>query len=1834
MKGLLLLIALFGNLNAETCQYIVTPDGFQESEGIYLKMYPNRSDGILDFACVDIQPEGAGFDEKGRVEIRVDGDRVALSRDMDSTRDKTFISYEKDETKFDTCFVIEGKTNIDVALQHKLFSPIRKQYIEWNIKKECTTTPPPDPEPNAPTVSSLTPHEATLNELTTFTINGDNFTGDEVAYIPECEELVYVSRSSTKIEFKCRPRHTIGTKSALVKDKIGDEGTVLKSVDIVIKEATPTEYQLNVNVINIGSATGQVGTTPTGIINCRANNQGTCQAPFTEDSVIISAFASTDSIVDFSETGCSEIVENNCTVPMLDDHVVNVKFKLLEETLTLGLDSMPQTLKLTPNETLDIDFLIKSDESTIKSLQLNLDDGNGAVVCKTNFPSNAPITCQVAYENAGRYTLTGRAYVANGRSNILRLNIEVANSANAPKYTGHQNQEHLQQVGASSIQEAFGVDTATGVQRVGFQTLPQFGQIDLLLSISYNSGLAKGSPKGELGQGWSHDYNILARVEEVDAQTIVLHHSANRKTTFKLDKEGVYLSESRADGIRADYYDKLMKVEGQYVFESVDKSKMLFNSSGKLTRRVNKFGYKLDFQYNADGKLNRVFEPISGIFLKYTYNADGSIQSVKDIKGHTISFQYSGDKLIEVTEADGTVHSFSYNANAEMTSYHVNKGSENFKYFTNVYDDLGRVSTQTSANGYVTTFAFNESSFGLIETTVTTPTGNHRKYKHNSNAQLLESIDELNHKTIYKYTLSGQTHSITNPKGLETKFTYNEKGLVELEEYPNGTSVRKYYDEDTNLIQVDDVLGHMLKMTYVDKYLTKVEKNVGGDVKVLVTNSYEFEYPYADDTTTKVIKKIESTTAKGNKTTQQFFKGRLFSTILPEGHKVENSYNKTGTLKEKKLYENGSTLIGSTQIEYDLKGRGIKFTDAEGNVVSKTYSVFDTVKTLIDARGNVWRTFYDADGNVIKTIDPKGGTVTSEYNQESQMVKVTDANGHSHYQNYDSKGRKTFSFNHAKERLSTTQYDSLDVEVKNYIYDDEGNKILLSEFEYDIPQRKEKSTSHMSSTPRVVEKYLDKKGRVARYLNSASKEKKFDYENHFNTLKSVKNEINEIASQTVDNEGNIETLTDTNINLTSFKNDSTPNITEEKSALQKVHRSTYNAHQLLESFTNARGQKQEFTYYKNGWLKTVKLEGVTWSYVYDANGNVLTITGTDGSKITRTYDELNRITSYTDILGETQHYDYDKVGNLLTLTYPDGKKATYTYDSENRMKSVTFDGEKVVDYSYTRTGKLKTKAWANGITRTYVYYNGVGELQSISDKKADGTVVLAFTFEYDILGNIVKETKTIKGETETFEHTYDDIGTLLTSKIGSENKAHYASFAPVMLYDKDNRIKSIDGQTVSYDADGNMLSYHIDKKDRVLEFDAFGHLTKANGTIYRYDIENNKVKTIHNGKTTKFTINPNAKLSQLLMETAPNGDKSYHVYGIGLVATITNHQTSYYHFDYRGSTVALSNKSGDITDSFKYLPYGSMVNHQGTHQTRFLYVGKYGIEREASGLYYMRARYYDADLKRFVSKDSLVGSIANTKSLNRYAYVEGNPIVLIDKNGAFPTWSDVGNTFVSFSEAIVGGMIDGAVSTAKYAKATAIATGRSTAIIATYALNDPIAREILTEDLASDFEEISDNTVDTLLTVGVGLGGGLAKNTAKVALKQEIVFTTKQIGRKNINYTKGSSFFIIGEDMNRVGIASQKYKGANIYQGIKDYDLVWKNSEIGSIVGRLDNSNWYIGQVGIGRTPLDIGIKSEKLFKFDKNSITSSNYRMERELTDTFNMPTFRDGTIGIGIRK
>ena len=103
-----------------------------------------------------------------------------------------------------------------------------------------------------------------------------------------------------------------------------------------------------------------------------------------------------------------------------------------------------------------------------------------------------------------------------------------------------------------------------------------------------------------------------------------------------------------------------------------------------------------------------------------------------------------------------------------------------------------------------------------------------------------------------------------------------------------------------------------------------------------------------------------------------------------------------------------------------------------------------------------------------------------------------------------------------------------------------------------------------------------------------------------------------------------------------------------------------------------------------------------------------------------------------------------------------------------------------------------------------------------------------------------------------------------------------------------------------------------------------------------------------------------------------------------------------YHFNAVGSTVAMTDQSQAMVNKYAYDAFGSVANQQETIPQPFTYVGQFGVMREPNGFYYMKARYYDPSVGRFISEDP-IGFAGG--DVNVSAYVQNNPVNAIDPLG-------------------------------------------------------------------------------------------------------------------------------------------------------------------------------------------------------------------------------------------
>ena len=422
-------------------------------------------------------------------------------------------------------------------------------------------------------------------------------------------------------------------------------------------------------------------------------------------------------------------------------------------------------------------------------------------------------------------------------------------------------------------------------------------------------------------------------------------------------------------------------------------------------------------------------------------------------------------------------------------------------------------------------------------------------------------------------------------------------------------------------------------------------------------------------------------------------------------------------------------------------------------------------------------------------------------------------------------------------------------------------------------------------------------------------------------------------------------------------------------------------------------------------------------YTYDAAGNVLTVTDRNGT-ITREYDALNRITKYTDTFGKSIRYEYDAVGNLVKMIYPDDTAVLYAYDANNALSTVTDWAGRVTAYTYDANGKVTGVTKPDGSITTTVYDNRQ-RITSTVEKTSSGAVITGFEYTYDALGRIFVEKHLANGKKLCY--TYDNLSRVtkrtvknLSDVTLSEETFSYDAAGNLIggtsetgfVYDTNNRLISIDGEAVSYDADGNMLSMTLDGEERSLAYDSANRLLKAGGCEYTYNAEDIRIRNLCGEDETLYTYDTNTKLSRLLVKTT-NGTVTKYVYGMRLIGEETGGAFKTYHFDYRGSTVAITDSTGTVTDTFQYDTYGKQTARTGTSEVIFGYNGRDGVITDSNSLLYMRARYYSPELRRFINADIIAGEISNAITLNRYAYANGNPVSNVDPFGLTSRGSEI-----------------------------------------------------------------------------------------------------------------------------------------------------------------------------------------------------------------------------------
>jgi RHS repeat-associated protein len=200
-------------------------------------------------------------------------------------------------------------------------------------------------------------------------------------------------------------------------------------------------------------------------------------------------------------------------------------------------------------------------------------------------------------------------------------------------------------------------------------------------------------------------------------------------------------------------------------------------------------------------------------------------------------------------------------------------------------------------------------------------------------------------------------------------------------------------------------------------------------------------------------------------------------------------------------------------------------------------------------------------------------------------------------------------------------------------------------------------------------------------------------------------------------------------------------------------------------------------------------------------------------------------------------------------------------------------------------------------------------------------------------------------------------------------------------------------KTLVYDLNGNLTS----DGTRTFEWDPLNRLTAVNSGTQRSEFTYNglsqRVKIVEktNGSVTstkQFVWCPGDPQPGEERDGSNNVTKRYYTQGVQIGST-----NYYYTRDHLGSIRELTNGSGTVQTRYDYDPYGRRTRLTGTLDADFGFTGHY--YHQLSGLHLALYRAYNADLGRWISRDS----IAEQGGINLYAYVGNNPVKIVDPLG-------------------------------------------------------------------------------------------------------------------------------------------------------------------------------------------------------------------------------------------
>ena len=921
--------------------------------------------------------------------------------------------------------------------------------------------------------------------------------------------------------------------------------------------------------------------------------------------------------------------------------------------------------------------------------------------------------------------------------------------------------------------------------------------------------------------------------------------------------------------------------------------------------------------------------------LAITHNSSNWVATVKDWKNRQFTLSYSGTPSRLTSISDNTTP-----ARTVSYGYTTAGGQTDLTSVTDAEIKTSTLVYDTNHQVIATKDAFDRVVVSNA---------------YDGFGRVIEQYSQGDTNKTWRLFWSGFRNTEQDPNGGRTHYFYDEKHRLIHTQDPLGHWTDRYYDGQDHL---ETIFTHLLNRTdfYYDgrHNLTDIQDPL---------NYWKSFYYDSQDNMVRVLDERDNNSYFGHNS-----KFQITASTNNAGDWVTYAYNATDGTQTSRTDPGGTTTfgydtygqlnsvthpggLGSESYQNNARGDRISRTNPRGFATSYQYNKRRELTAIVGPTNLTTQVTYDDVGNVQSTIDARGLVTSNTWSATRKLLTATlPPTPHG-------------------MPVSTHLYDSRDWQWRTL------NPLQqATTYTNDAAQRLIGVADPLSRTNAFA--YDEDNRRV--YSTNAAGEVTRQIWNDRNELTTTFDGANRQVDYFYDGAGNRDWLLNRNVEWWQFQFDAANRLTNTVSPLDRSILQTWNNRGLLATVKEPSGQTATLTYDAKGRLTSRADSLATATYGHDANDNVTSVVEAGRTNLW-TFDAYDRVTSYKDADGNLIQYRHDQNGNVTNLVYPGGKNVYYAFDSLNRLTNVTDWANRKTSIEYDLASRVRKIIRPNGTVRE-MGYDAAGQMTNTLERTAGGAPISLFKLTWNNAARVEWE-------------------------FAAPLPQPYTPPSRTMTYNDDNQVATFNGQSVNHDLDGNM-TYGPGTNNTFLNYtyDPRNRLISAGAVSYAYDSSGNRVAITNGAAVTRFVVNPNAALSQVLVRTKPDGSKTIYVYGVGLLYEVNETSggsetgTATYHYDYRGSTVALTDGSGNVTDRIEYSAYGLTAFRTGTTDTPFLFNGRFGVQTDSNGLLYMRARYCNPYLCRFLNPDP----VGFAGGLNWYAYADGNPISYLDP---FGLWS-------------------------------------------------------------------------------------------------------------------------------------------------------------------------------------------------------------------------------------